>query len=96
MQINIPAHAEEWLQQRAEQFGFESVEQYVLAVVLPKQQTQPYHNGVSFFDAATEAGLIGGGSEYAKDLSSNPDHMQGFGRQPNKIDHQQLGNKYLY
>jgi hypothetical protein len=79
MQINIPSNAEPWLRERAEQSGFASVEEYVLAVVLP-----PQSNGTNgkrtFLEAATEVGLIGGGSDFAIDLSSNPDHMADFGR----------------
>jgi len=80
MQINIPQHAENWLRQRAEQSGFGSVEAYVLAIVLPQQSPEDQANGRSFHDAASAIGLIGGGSEYAADLSTDPEHMKGFGR----------------
>ncbi|MGL4511953.1 MAG: hypothetical protein ACRCT8_02600 [Lacipirellulaceae bacterium] len=33
----------------------------------------------SFYEAAVASGLIGGGSDYPADLSSNPKHMEGFG-----------------
>ncbi len=80
MQINIPEHAENWLRQRAEQSGYGTVEDYVLAIVLPQQSAESQANGQSFFDAASAIGLIGGGSDYAPDLSTNPEHMKGFGR----------------
>jgi hypothetical protein len=80
MQINIPEHAENWLRQRAEQSGYGTVEDYVLAIVLPLQSPEGQSNGQSFFDAASAIGLIGGGSDYAPDLSTNPKHMKGFGR----------------
>jgi hypothetical protein len=74
MQINIPSNAESWLRERAEQSGFATVEEYVLAVVLPLQ-TNGMGGKRSFLEAATEVGLIGGGSDFAVDLSSNPDHL---------------------
>lgn len=81
MQITIPDNAENWLRQRAEQSGFSSVQDYILAVVLPRHQSEQKPMGSrSFYDAAREAGLLGGGSEYAPDLSTNPGHMVGFGR----------------
>jgi hypothetical protein len=79
MQINIPSNAEPWLRERAEQSGFASVEEYVLAIVLPTQ-TNGSDGKRTFFDAALEVGLIGGGSDFALDLSSNPEHMADFGR----------------
>ncbi len=79
MQINIPSNAEPWLRERAEQSGFASVEEYVLAIVLPTH-TNGTDGKRTFFDAASEVGLIGGGSDFAVDLSSNPDYMADFGR----------------
>ncbi len=81
MQITIPENAENWLRQRAEQSGFANVEDYILAVVLPQYQSEQKPTGTrTFYDVALEGGLIGGGSEYAPDLSTNPEYMAGFGQ----------------
>lgn len=79
MQITIPPNSEEWLRQQAEQSGFANVQDYVLAIVLPQQMPTQKNSSRSFYDAAVEVGLIGGGSELATDLSTNRDHMAGFG-----------------
>lgn len=76
MQITIPDNAELWLKQQAQQSGFESVQEYVLALVLPPQPTGTR----SFYEAASAVGLIGGGSDYACDLSTNAEHMADFGK----------------
>jgi len=83
MQINIPDNAARLLESRATQAGYQSVEQYVLALLLPSsapQESQTAEDGEkSFYEAAIESGFIGNGSEYPPDVSSNPDHMKGFG-----------------
>ncbi len=79
MQINIPDNAASLLQEKATQAGFPSVEQYVLALVLPQSPKQPPNGQRSFYEAAVATGFIGGGSDYPTDLSTNPEHMKGFG-----------------
>ncbi len=79
MQINIPDNAASLLQEKATLAGFPSVEQYVLALVLPQSKTPPPNGKRSFYDAAVETGFIGGGSDYPTDLSTNAEHMKGFG-----------------
>ena len=79
MQITIPSSAEDWLRQQAQLAGFANVEDYVLAVVLPTQKPASGNGSRSFYDAANDVGLIGGGSEYAADLSTNPAYLAGFG-----------------
>jgi hypothetical protein len=86
MQINIPEGAEQLLKSQATQAGFDDVQEYVLAVLLPtstpSDRTSTPSDRTSdrsFYEAAEASGLIGGGSEYASDLSSNPQHLEGFG-----------------
>ncbi len=79
MQINIPDNAASLLQEKAAQAGFPNVEQYVLALVLPQHQTQTSNGHRSFYEAAVATGFIGGGSDYPIDLSTNPEHLKGFG-----------------
>jgi len=79
MVINIPDNAANLLQKKATQAGFPNVEQYVISLVLPQPQSPQSKGRRSFYEAALETGFIGSGSEYPKDLSTNPEHMKGFG-----------------
>ncbi len=85
MEINIPESAEQWLKTQATQAGFNDVQEYALSILMSQaapNETAPNEpaNRRSFYEAAEASGLIGGGSEYASDLSSNPKHLEGFGR----------------
>ena len=78
MQITIPANAEDWLRQQAQQAGFANVQDYVLAVVLPSQTSTAANGSRSFYHTAEESGLSGGGAEYPTGLSTPPTHMAGL------------------
>jgi len=80
MEINIPANAEQWLKTQALQAGFNDVQEYALSILVPQAVPKESASHLSFYEAAEASGLIGGGSDYAADLSSNPKHLEGFGR----------------
>jgi len=80
MQINIPQSDEQWLKTQATQAGFNDVQEYALSILMPQNSPNESANHRSFYEAAGASGLIGGGSDYASDLSSNPKHLEGFGR----------------
>jgi metal-responsive CopG/Arc/MetJ family transcriptional regulator len=77
LSVRIPAELQDDLESLAHTTGKseselvrEALEEYCLK----------YGNGPSCYDLAEKAGLIGCAKNLPKDLSVNPRHMDGFGR----------------